>query len=284
MESFNGRFVGHMPWVMTQNQRGPTCGLTAINVAYRILTGWTLFATKGQYRDFSAQQYNKVVLKGNENIYVLRRAAKDLGYTAAGEIVNADDLADLANQCEGVSAEVKETSSSGGEGFVEALREDIKAGGVPLVLFYVIPGRPKHEPSRRGPFQHWVPIFAIEDLFKWVDPGMQCINGNLPLSVKPSERAAKDAIMMWSWGKSWVTDGAQFGDASALSLDWVSGKPRKWIKHLSEENMGKLKWDETLPSSSKYSTVADPNTKVRETQRMPSRDLKLRGYINLTRT
>lgn len=44
---------GDVPWTMKQNQRGPTCGCTSIAVAYRILTGWTVFPTKGNYRQFA---------------------------------------------------------------------------------------------------------------------------------------------------------------------------------------------------------------------------------------
>lgn len=283
MKKFTGGFSGHMPWVMKQNQRGPTCGLTAINVAYRILTGWTLFATKGQYREF-----NEVVNKGDESAYVLRKAAKDLHYTAAGEIVNADDLASLANLCDGIRADVKVTGDGNGGDFVSSIRKDIKEGGVPLVLFYVIPDKEwaEHIPSRHGVFQHWVPIYAIEDVLKWQSPKMTCINGNRPLSVDTKERAAKDQLMMWSWGKPWITAGARFGDASALSLDWVNSKggPRKWIKHISDENVGKLKWEETLPTSDKYKITANSKTKVRLTNRLPNRSLTLRGYVNLTRT
>jgi len=286
MKEFTGQFSGHKPWVMTQNQRGPTCGLTAINVAYRILTGWTLFATKGQFRDFNQQQYRKDIKKGNENTYVLRRAAKELSYSAAGEIVNADDLAHLANLCGGIQAEIKITGDGHAGNFVHSIRKDINEGGVPLVLFYVIPDENwvEHTPSRAGTFQHWVPIYAIEHLWQWLSPNMTCINGNRPLKVKTGQRAFKDQLMMWSWGKPWITDGEKFGEASALSIDWVSGSPRKWIKHINDKNIGKLNWEEILPTDRAYTTSADLTTKVRLTSRMPNRELTLRGYVNLTRS
>jgi hypothetical protein len=286
MKKFTGTFLGHMPWVMTQNQRGPTCGLTAINVAYRILTGWTLFATKGQYRDFNILQYQRVVKKGEEHAYVLRKAAKDLNYTAAGEIVNADDLADLANLCDGIRAEVIVTGDGDGGNFMESIRRDIKAGGIPLVLFYVIPDQQwiKHTPSRQGTFQHWVPIYAVENFLRWLNPRMTSINGNCLLNVSGKERAENDQLMMWSWGQAWVTDGVNLGKSSALSLDWLGGSPRKWIKNICHENIGKLKWSETLPSNNEYSTVPTKTTQVRNTSRIPNRNLALRGYVNLTRS
>jgi hypothetical protein len=192
MEAYGGALSGHRPWIMTKNQRGPTCGLTAITVAYRILTGWTIFATKGQYRDFMHEVKSVNLKKGEEKAYVLRKAAKDKGFTAAGEIVNADDLVELVNICDDIRAKVKvidgSIPSKLGEKFVQSVRDDIKKGIVPIVLFYVGDNPnspPDYMPTRKGLFQHWVPLFAVEDNFKWLSLKVKNLKlTKLPLTLK----------------------------------------------------------------------------------------------------
>ncbi len=279
MKEYTGSFAGHVPWIMTKDQRGPTCGLSAISIAYRILTGWTLFSTKGQYREFNSEQYQREVKKGEENALVLRKVAKDLGMTAAGEIVNADDLAELAGSCEGISAQVKAIAA---EDFIAQVRKDIKAGGVPLVLFYVIPDDEwvEHTPDRKGLFQHWVSVFSVEENGQWLYVNITSINNNKPLTIPTTEVATANQIMVWSWGGPWVASGNTFATASALSIDWVTGKSRKWVKTQSNGSLG---WDEILPSSPEYEEQPKL-AKVRYSQREPTRDLGFTGYVLLTRS
>ncbi|MEN6318093.1 MAG: hypothetical protein ABFD82_05000 [Syntrophaceae bacterium] len=276
MEKYTGGLDGHRPWIMTQNQRGPTCGLTAITVAYRILTGWTIFATKGQYRDFMHEVKSVDVKKGDENAYVLRKAALDKGYTAAGEIVNADDLAELVNMCDGIRATVrvidKALPSIMGDNFVKAVREDIGKGIVPIVLFYV--KTPPPEPDRKGLFQHWVPLFAVEDKNKWLSLKVKNTTVQPPLILKTGP-TKKNQMLMWNWGNPWLIDGEALGISSALSLDWTT-TPRMWDKRAGID--GELGWKEINPSEGDYKLDVK-DKKVRYTKREKIRDLEERGYV-----
>lgn len=279
MKKYTGGLRGHRPWIMTQDQRGPTCGLTAITVAYRILTGWTIFATKGQYRDFNKQVKSVVVNKGQENAYVLRKAAKDKNYTAAGEIVNADDLAKLVNICDGIQAGIRVISRSVpnaiGKKFVEAVREDISRGIVPIVLFYVqVNTNRTFEPNRNGLFQHWVPLFAVEKNMKWVNLKVKNTSLKPPFALVKGP-TKKNQMIMWNWGEPWLIDGEALGSSSALSLDWTT-TPRMWDKRQGTE--GDLGWKEINPSQSDYK-LGVRNKKVRYTKRKSTRDLKDRGYV-----
>jgi hypothetical protein len=278
MEKYTGGLNGHRPWIMTQNQRGPTCGLTAITVAYRILTGWTIFATKGQYRDFQSQVKSVIVKKGDENAYVLRKAAIDKGFTAAGEIVNADDLVELVNMCDGIRATIRVIDRTipfkVGENFVQAVREDIGKGIVPIVLFYV-QTEPTLEPNRAGLFQHWVPLFAVEEKMKWLSlkiKNLTPLEQALTLKTGPTK---KNQMIMWNWGEPWLIDGEALGSSSALSLDWTT-TPRMWDKRAGIE--GELGWKEINPSEKDYD-VSVKDKKVRYTKREKTRDLKERGYV-----
>jgi hypothetical protein len=278
MEKYTGGLNGHRPWIMTQNQRGPTCGLTAITVAYRILTGWTIFATKGQYRDFQSQVKSVIVKKGDENAYVLRKAAIDKGFTAAGEIVNADDLVELVNMCDGIRATIRVIDRSipfkVGENFVQAVREDIRKGVVPIVLFYV-QTEPPLEPNRTGKFQHWVPLFAVEEKMKWLSlkiKNLTPLEQALTLKTGPTK---KNQMIMWNWGEPWLIDGEALGKSSALSLDWTT-TPRMWDKRAGIE--GELGWKEINPSEKDYD-VSVKDKKVRFTKREKTRDLEERGYV-----
>jgi hypothetical protein len=278
MEQYSGALKGHRPWIMTQNQRGPTCGLTAITVAYRILTGWTIFATKGQYREFKHKVKSVVVKKGEENAYVLRKAAKDKKFTAAGEIVNADDLAELVNICDGISADVRvidrSVPSNTGKKFVAAVREDISNGIVPIVLFYVqVHGPGNYEPNRIGKFQHWVPIFAVENNNKWVT--LKVKNTTKKKDLELIQPPQKNQMVMWNWGEPWLIDGEGLGNSSALSLDWVT-KPRMWDKRGADE--GKVAWKELNPSEAGYKEDIE-DKKVRYTRRKATRNIKERGYV-----
>jgi hypothetical protein len=277
MEEYTGGLKGHRPWIMTQNQRGPTCGLTAITVAYRILTGWTIFATKGQYREFMSKVKSVNLKKGEENAYVIRKAAKDKGLTAAGEIVNADDLAELVNMCDGIQARVKVIDRfmplKLGEKFVQAVRQDIGKGIVPIVLFYV-KTEPTLEPNRTGLFQHWVPLFAVENQMKWLSLNVKNTTFKQPLTLK-QRPTKKNQMIMWNWGEPWLIDGEALGKSSALSLDWTT-IPRMWDKRAGIE--GKLGWKEINPSEGDYK-LGVSDKKVRYTKREKTRNLEERGYV-----
>lgn len=273
-------FTGDVPWTMTQNQRGPTCALTAISVAYRILTGWTIFATKGQYRDFSGQLKNIKLEKGQENAYVLRKAAKDADYTAAGEIVNADDLVELVDLTGDTTAVVRPiTGPKLGDNFLEALRTDIDLEWVPIVLFY-LDIRPV-KIQRSGAWQHWVTVFAVakEDQSGWHQLHPVVSHGKKPLLLTQKPKSAKD-VVIWTWGKAYVVNGDELGSASALSLDWVSsGKQRRWLKEPTLETAGKLKWIELPPGHTDYQAPLKEGQEERFTTRQPTRPLDAAGYV-----
>jgi hypothetical protein len=274
MEEYKLGFTGHRPWIMTKDQRGPTCGLTAITIAYRILTGWTIFATKGQYRNFLDEKYSVKVKKGQENAYVLRKAAKDKGFTAAGEIVNADDLAELVNLCGDVKAEVREIDGSDlsviGVDFVKAIRKDIGDGKVPIVLCYLTDD---DKPTRTGKWQHWVVVFAVEESGKWRRLKIKNLHAKRDLGLKGIPKS--NQMLIWSWGDPYTIDGVSFGKASALSLDWQS-TPRMWVKG---KKKGVLDWDEVPQSDPKYKIVKKPKSNVRYTKVKPKRGLEKRGYV-----
>ncbi len=279
MRKYSGTLNGHRPWAMQQNQRGPTCGLTAISVAYRILTGWTIFATKGEYRNFMQTNKRVTVNKGQENAYVLRKAAKDKGFTAAGEIVNADDLAKLVNICQGVRARVNVVEGSWrrnvGSSFVRAVREDIKKGIVPVVMFYVnVMGRGRYAPDRSGLFQHWIPLFAVEENRKWISLEVKNLTRKAPLKL-PQGNVPKNLMVMWNWGNPWLVDGEALGKSSALSLDWTT-TPRMWDKR--DAQSGDMGWKEINPSKKEYRRNVR-HDKVRYTRRERIRALDKRGYV-----
>lgn len=285
LQAYNGTMTGHRPWALTQNQRGPTCGMTAISVAYRILTGWTIFATKGQFRDFNKQLFLVDMQKGDEDAYVLRKAAKDLHLTQAGEIVNADSLLELLNLCEGVSADIVELQDSHDVGarFVSSVRADIKAGYVPIVLFHVgILGGGQYKPARGEKYQHWVAIFGVEENNAWCHATVKNLSPQTDLTF-PDGVMTADAMLVWNWGRPFVVGGEALGRSSALSIDWVSGRPRMWMKDESKEMEGKLKWNELTGSDDNY-VVDSTAPNVRYTQEAPSRSLDLRGYVRVRAT
>lgn len=286
LRSYNGLMFGHVPWAMTQNQRGPTCGMTAISVAYRILTGWTIFPTKGHYRDFYNQLYNVKLTKGHEKAYVLRRAAKDLQHTKAGEIVNADSLVKLVDLCEGVRAKVVSfepstvVGQSVGQSFVEAIREEMEGGNVPIVLFHVgYTGTEGHyEPKRGQTHRHWVAIFGVEDGGRsWRHLDVRNVEGQIPLQFTGHDMQPND-LLVWNWGRPYIVGGVELGESSALSIDWVTD-PRMWKKQSGKP--GKLAWLELGPGDTEYRVgLNEPN--VRYTKERPTRDLDLRGYVSVS--
>lgn len=202
LRKFNGITFGRVPWALTQDQRGPTCGMTAISVAYRILTGWTIFPTKGHFRTFNENIYGIVLNKGQENAYVLRRAAKDLSHTVAGEIVNADSLANLVNLCEDVEGQVVELDDSAT--FVTSVEYDIKNGCVPIVLFHVelplVEGTGLYRPQRGGRYRHWVAIVGVKKEGTW-----HCVkSGHFPLTSRVMVRKQTCSSGIGGNRSSWV--------------------------------------------------------------------------------
>jgi hypothetical protein len=260
--------------------------MTAISVAYRILTGWTIFATKGQFRDFNRQLFKVDMQKGDENAYVLRKAAKDMHLTQAGEIVNADSLLELLGLCEGVSAEIVELEDSHDVGarFVNSVRADIKAGYVPIVLFHVgfTSVRGQFKPARGEKYQHWVTIVGVEEKNAWCHATVKNLSPQVDLTFNGSPMST-DEMLVWNWGEPYVVGGVELGKSSALSIDWVSGKPRMWVKDDSQEKEGQLSWKEVTGSDDNYVNGSTaPN--VRYTQEAPVRSLDLRGYIRVRAT
>lgn len=283
LTEYSGTKTGYVPWAMTQDQRGPSCGMTAISVAYRILTGWTIFPTKGHYRDFESQRYKVKIDKGKENAYVLRKAAKDLDHTQAGEIVNADSLVDLIGLCEDVTAEVVEIAASPkpGEAFVASIRKDIEAGHVPIVLFHVGYTRKAgfYEPRRGQTHRHWVAVFGVEHKRTWRHLGIKHLSVQPPLKFTETVESA-NAMLVWNWGKPYIVGGLELGDSSALSIDWVT-RPRMWKKESGK--LGRLAWLELGPGDRDYEEGSkEPN--VRYTVEKPTRDLDLRGYVRVRAT
>lgn len=269
---------GDIPWAMQQDQRGPTCGMTSIAVAYRILTGWTVFPTKGNYRAFMDELRSWPVEKGQENIYSIRKAAKDNQATTAGEIVNADDMVQLINNhAQDVHAgvvEIEPTRLGYQEEFLSKVREAIKSGLAPIILFYV--DGPTDNIGRQYKWQHWVNIFAVEDgTGKWLQCNMKNLSFKQPITLNVQPK--KDQILIWTWGMPFTIDGKALGAASALSIDWAS-KPRMWKKG---NKVGKLDWDEIVPDTEKYVPLSSqsPSDKVRYTQVVPKRALELRGFV-----
>jgi hypothetical protein len=272
---------------MTQNQRGPTCGCTSIAVAYRILTGWTVFPTKGNFRQFSHDRLQIDLQKGNENILSVREAAKFDDVTTAGEIVNADDMVTVIKRhAEGVGARVVEVSQrTAGESFLAEVRSAFDRGMAPIVLFY-IDGKTDNI-GRKYDFQHWVNIFAVERKGKWLYTPITNLSSrdSLSLSDKPT---SPGEMLVWTWGRQFVVDGQALGEASALSINWAE-PPRMWQKDKiknTEWRDGDLNWEEISPKDQlKY--VA-PKSKsivptVRYTTRLPSRKPKARGLVVMYR-
>lgn len=281
LQRYTGDVLGRVPWALTQNQRGPTCGMTAISVAYRLLTGWTIFPTKGQFRDFNRQLFAVDMKKGDENCYGLREAAKDLGHTTAGEIVNADSLVELIGRCDGVTADIVELPDTldVGARFVTSVRESIKAGYVPIVLFHVgftlVQGQ--YRPARGEKYQHWVAIVGVEENMGWCHVRPTYLSPEPSLTF-PGSKMSKDDMLVWNWGKPFIVGGEELGRSSALSIDWVSGRPRMWEKEPGKP--GELKWLERAGDDKEYvdgSTA--PN--VRYTSEQPLRDVNLRGYVRM---
>ena len=284
LRAYAGTKTGYVPWALDQNQRGPSCGMTAISVAYRILTGWTIFPTKGHYRNFEDQLFKVKIDKGDENAYVLRKAAKDLDHTQAGEIVNADSLVDLVGLCEDVSAEVVSLSPSlkVGEDFVASVREDIKAGYVPIVLFHVgyIKGNSKeYEPRRGQTHRHWIAIFGVETGRSWLHLELRNLSPRAPLLFNGHDMNRND-MLVWNWGKPFIIGGEELGQSSALSIDWVT-EPRMWKKTSGKK--GQLAWLELGPGDKRY-RVGSTESNVRYTVEKPTRDLDLRGYVRVRAT
>lgn len=276
LERYNG-IEGRIPWTMTQDQRGPTCGCTSIAVAYRILTGWTVFPTKGNYRQFSKDRRGIELQKGNENLLSIRQVAKFDDVTVAGEIVNADDMVSVINKhAEGVRAQVVELDQHPiGRHFVEQVRAAFKAGLAPLVLFYI--DGPTDKIGRKYDFQHWVNIYAIEHNGEWLYTPIKNLTTNLPLSLKTKPKA--EQILIWTWGKAYVVDGEALGEASALSINWAE-PPRMWQKQPWRE--GALSWDEISPKDKKYvkpKPQSVPSKNVRYTLVKPKRDLREHGFV-----
>ena len=271
-------YSGRIPWTMTQNQRGPTCGCTTIAVAYRILTGWTVFPTKGNYRQFSLDCRGIELQKGSENLLSIRQAAKFDDVTAAGEIVNADDMvAIINNHTEGVrAAVVKVDDSNVGEDFMTKVRAAFENNLAPIVLFYI--DGPTDNIGREYDFQHWVNIYAVERDKKWLYTHIK----NLTVELNQLELTAPpkpNEILIWTWGKPYVVDGPSLGEASALSINWAE-PPRMWLK---EPPSGKLNWKEISPKNTKE--YVEPmlqsaqQKNVRYTSTKQKRDLSDHGFV-----
>lgn len=281
LREYTGTKQGDIPWAMDQNQRGPTCGMTAISVAYRILTGWTIFPTKGHFRDFQSKLYGVKINKGDENAYVLRKAAKDLEHTVAGEIVNADSLVELIRCCEGVDAETVpfEDNVDVGEKFLQSVRKDILAGNVPIVLFHVglTLTEGQYKPHRGEKYQHWVAIFGAEEGRKWSHLQIKHLTPRMPLKFTDNN-VEKDALLVWNWGKPYIVGGVELGKSSALSIDWATGKPRMWEKEANKPGqLAWLEWTGTDPQYIEGSKLANH----RYTVETANKSLDLRGYVRV---
>jgi len=279
LRAYSGTKTGYVPWALTQNQRGPTCAMTAISVAYRILTGWTIFPTKGHFRNFESQLFNITIEKGQENAYVLRKAAKDLDHTQAGEIVNADSLVELVGLCEDVAAEVVsfKPSMTVGQDFVESIRTDIGKGLVPIVLFHVgfTSTQGHYLPERGQKYRHWIAIFGVEEKRKWLQLDIKHLSVQPALRFTAQDMKAAD-MLVWNWGNPFIVGGDELGGSSALSIDWVT-EPRMWEK---SGKPGTLAWLERGPGDKDYQPDLEQSN-VRYTVEKPTRDLDLRGYVRI---
>ncbi|HEU4406878.1 MAG TPA: hypothetical protein VFS43_16545 [Polyangiaceae bacterium] len=272
--------IGDIPWTMTQSQRGPTCGCTAIAVAYRILTGWTVFPTKGNFRQFSNDRRGRWLEKGQEHIVSVRNVAKYDDVSTAGEIVNADDMAELINDhAEGVRASVVDVEGQNvGAAFVEQVRNAFDAKLAPLVLFYIDPRDGELGIGREFDGAHWVNIYAVEKGGEWHFTAINNLTVKKPLLLTKAPK--KGQMLVWSWARAWVVDGEALGKASALSVDWKT-TPRLWTKDKTEENVGQLAWKEIVPDSDDYEE-SKPSTDVQEvryTGVAPLRPLSKYGFV-----
>lgn len=270
---------GDVPWTMTQNQRGPTCGCTSIAVAYRILTGWTVFPTKGNYRQFSQDRLGVTLNKGDDDIFSVRKAAKFDDVSSAGEIVNADDMVTVINaHAEGVQAEViKLDESEPGADFIAKIKDAFRSGYAPMVLFYI--DGDTDNIGRQYDFQHWVNIYAVEHGGKWLHTPVTNLQKKNDLELK---KAPKDGEMLvWTWGHPYLVDAGELGIASAISINW-SEPPRMWQKELGQP--GKLKWKELSPKDKDYvapkSSIPD---NVRYTKVKPVEGLDKHGFVVMRR-
>jgi hypothetical protein len=270
---------GDVPWTMTQNQRGPTCGCTSIAVAYRILTGWTVFPTKGNYRQFSQDRLGIALKKGDDDIFSVRKAAKYDEVSSAGEIVNADDMVAVINEhAEGVQAEaIQLDEGKPGTDFVAKVKQAFRAGSAPLVLFYI--DGPTDEIGRQFDFQHWVNIYAVEDSGAWLYTPITNLQKKNELQLKQTPKDGE--MLVWTWGHPYVVDGNALGIASALSINW-SKPPRMWEKESGKP--GQLKWKEISPKSLDYVAPSSSTPdNVRYTIVDPTVDVKTHGFVVMRR-
>lgn len=249
--------------------------MTAISVAYRILTGWTIFPTKGHFRKFNSELYGITLEKGQENAYVLRRAAKDLEHTVAGEIVNADALVDLVNLCEDVRGEVVQVEDA--DEFVESVKKDLERGNVPIVLFHVglplVRNSGLYRPARGEKYRHWVAIVGAARKGTWRPAASKHFKLTFSGDYKSGD------LLVWNWGQPFLVGGKELGKASALSIDWTGDRPRMFEKELGKPC--KLAWLEYGPDDDRYrDQVKSP--RVRYVSEKPTRDLASLGYVRVS--
>lgn len=128
-------------WPERSHQKGPTCGLKALEIAIK---------------DSGCQNPPMARKNGNKDIISLRKVAKDLKMTSAGEMYNVNDLKMLADVFKFPYCKV-EVGDKNKERYIKKICDSLNEDYSVIVACEVKDGFPSRED---GYHTHWALVFA----------------------------------------------------------------------------------------------------------------------------